>query len=191
VRVMVKPAFAIVPPAGSVEFEAIVLGPDGQQVDLPVTWNVSPQHIGHISPDGIFTAADINVDANSWQRPRATIVAEARGGGGSVFRGAAAVVIDLPNPEITVRVSPKSVTVAEGESFQFTAETLTAEGDPVDLPLEWRVTDVQVGTVDQAGLFTAAQALPQGQTRHTTVLAGAEYNGRVYWDYATVRVSGN
>ncbi len=186
VRVMVKPAIATVPPAGSVEFDAIVLGPDGQQVDLPVTWNVSPEHVGHISPDGTFTAANLNVDANSWQRPRATVVAEAHGGSGSVFRGTAVVIVDLPNPEITIRVSPNSVTVAQGEDVQFTAEAFTAEGVPLDLPLEWKVSDPVVGTVDQAGLFTAAQSLPQGHSRHTTVLAGAEYNGRVYWDYAAI-----
>ncbi len=191
VRVMVKPAFAVVPPSGSMEFEAVVLGPDGQDVGLPVTWNVAPQHIGHISPEGVFTASDLNVDANSWQRPRGTIVAEARVGNGGVFRGSAAVVIDLPDPELTVRLSPKSVTVAEGESYQFTAGVFATDGEPVDLPLEWRVSDSVVGMIDPSGLFIATESLPQGHSRRTTVLAGAEYNGRVYWDYATVRISGS
>jgi len=189
VQVRVRPAFVIVPPGESTEFEAVVLGPNGEETSLPVTWNVAPAHVGNMSPDGVFTAADLNIEPGSWQRPRGMIVAEVRVGNGRVFRGTAIVVVDLPDPEVFVRVSPKSATIAEGETFQFTAEAFAANGDPIDLELQWRVSDELVGHIEADGLFTAASSLPQGHSRRATVLAGGTYEGRVYWDYATVRVS--
>ncbi|MBD3348043.1 MAG: hypothetical protein GF400_02460 [Candidatus Eisenbacteria bacterium] len=191
IRIKVRPALAVVPPGESTEFDAIVLGPDGQEVDLPVRWKIAPAHLGTISGDGIFTAADLNVEPGSWQRPHGMVVAELRVGNDRVFRGAAAVVIDLPDPEIVIRISPEHVTVPEGETFQFSAEAHTVEGDPVELELEWRLSDPVVGTIDDSGLFAAAPSLPQGHSRRATVLAGGMYNGRVYWDRATVRVTGN
>ncbi|MFH1501826.1 MAG: hypothetical protein ABIG03_02135 [Candidatus Eisenbacteria bacterium] len=191
VQVKVRPAFAVVPPGESMEFDALVLGPNGEEIALPVTWHVTPNHLGHVSAGGTFTAADLHVEPDSWQRPRGTIVAEVRVAGGKVFRGAAVVVIDLPDPEVTVRVSPKSVTLSEGDTFQFLAEAFTSDGTPIELDVEWRVSDTLIGDVDGGGLFTAATQVPQGHSRRTTVIVGGLYNGRVYWDFATVRLSGN
>jgi hypothetical protein len=185
----VVPAFAIVPPGESTTFEAIVLGPNGEEIDLPVRWHVRPEHLGVIGPDGTFTAADLHVEPGSWQRPRGTIAAEIRLPGGEVFRGIALVVIDLGDPEVTVRVSPKSVTVMEGDSFQFHAEAFDNTGSPIALDLEWRVADPVLGAVDASGLFTATTSVPPGHSRRTTVIAGGLYNGRLYWDFATVRVA--
>jgi hypothetical protein len=191
VRIRVVPAFAIVPPGESMAFEAFVLGANGEEIDLPVSWHVRPEHLGVIDPDGVFTASDVEVDPGSWQRPRGTVVAEVRLPGGQVFRGVAVVVIDLADPEITVRISPKSATLEEGESFQFEAEAFGSDGTPVVLDLEWRVADPVLGRVDGAGLFTAASSVPQGHARRTTVTVGGLYHGRLYWDFATVRVMGD
>jgi hypothetical protein len=185
----VVPAFAIVPPGESMTFEAIVLGPNGEEIDLPVSWHVRPEHLGVIGPDGVFTAANLHVEPGSWQRPKGTIVAEIRLPGGRVFRGVAIVVIDLGDPEISVRVSPKFATVPEGGSFQFHAEAFEENGSPIALDLEWRVADPVLGTVDATGLFTATTSVPQAHSRRTTVIAGGLYNGRLYWDFATVRVT--
>jgi hypothetical protein len=188
VRIRVRPAFAVVAPRESMTFDAVVLGPDGEEIDLPIAWHVMPRHIGTISPEGLFTAADLHVEPGSWQRPKGTIIAETRLPGGQAFRGIAIVVIDLPDPEVLVRVSPKSVTLGEGDSVQFEAEATLSDGTPIDLGLEWRVNDPVVGTIDPNGLFSAASAIPQGHARRTTVVAGGLYHGRLYWDFATVRV---
>jgi hypothetical protein len=189
VRVHVTPSFAIVPPGESVAFEAVVFGPDGDAVEIPVVWRVTPAHIGTISSDGVFTASDLAIEPNSWQRPRGQVVAEVRAAGGQTFRGAAVVVIDLPNPEATVRISPKSVEVHEGESSQFHADARLADGTPVEIAFEWRVTDPALGDVTQDGVFTATETVPPGQSRRTTVVVGGMYGGRLYWDFATVRVT--
>jgi hypothetical protein len=188
VRIRVVPAFAVVPPGESMAFEAFVLGPDGGEIDLPVRWFVHPEHLGAIDGQGVFTAAGVGVDPGSWQRPRGTVVAEVRLPGGQIFRGVAVVVIDRADPEINVRISPKSVTLEESDSFQFQAEAFDGDGAPVVIDFEWRVADTVLGTVDGSGLFTAAPSVPPGHQRRTAVTVGGLYHGRLYWDFATVRV---
>jgi len=187
-RVHVRPVYAIVPPNESVAFEAVVIGPDGDPVDLPVTWHVQPDRVGTVSPDGVFTAADAAIQPDGWNRPRGTVVAEVRAGGGRVARGSAVVVVDLPDPQVFVRISPKSVTLELGESLEFQAEASLGDGTPVELSFEWRVSDPVLGTVTPDGVFTAATSVPSGHGRRTTVVVGGVYEGRLYWDFATVRV---
>jgi hypothetical protein len=188
VRVRVRPALALVVPGETTHFEAEVLGPDGELLDLPVSWAVQPGHLGHVSADGDFTAADIHVEPQSWQRPRGLVVAEVRVGSGQIYRGAAAIIFDLANPEVFVHISPRSATVKEGQSVQFRAEAATEDGAPVELNFEWRVVDPTLGTIDMSGVFTATDHIPQGHSQRTTVIAGGIYNGRLYADFATVRV---
>jgi hypothetical protein len=188
VRVRVRPALALVVPGETTHFEAEVLGPNGELLDLPVSWGVQPGHLGHVSPGGDFTAADLHVEPQSWQRPRGLVVAEVRVGNGQVYRGAAAIIFDLADPEVFVHISPRSATVTEGQSLQFRAEAVTGDGAPVDMDFEWRVVDPTLGTVDASGLFTATNHVPQGHAQRTTVIAGGIHNGRLYADFATVRV---
>ena len=189
VSVRVRPALAIVVPGQTTHFEAELLGPNGEVLDLPVFWDVRPEHLGHISPDGDFTAADLHMEPDSWQRPKGYVVAVVRVGGGQVFRGVAAIVFDLPNPQVFVHISPRSVTLSEGESFQFQVEATTGDGAPVDMDFEWRVVDPALGTVDAGGLFTAAPNVPDDHARRTTVVAGGLYDGRLYAGFASVRVA--
>jgi len=189
VRVLVDPRVAVVPPAESVQFQAVVLGPDGEPVDVPVTWSVSPVRIGAITQDGLFTASGDAGEPGSWQRPTGWVTAEVVLGAGRVFRVAATVVVDVPNPEIVVRVAPSDATLRPGESQQFEAEVLDDSGTPVSLPVEWRVVDAAVGAVSPDGLFTATSALPSGQIRQTRLVAAVTHGGQVYGDSAVVRVT--
>ena len=189
VRVLVEPRVAVVPPSESIQFEVVVLGPDGEPVDVPVTWGVSPARIGTITPGGLFTASSEAGEPGSWQRPTGWVTAEVVLGAGRVFRGAAAVVIDVSNPEIVVHIAPRDATLRPGASQQFEAAVLDQSGAPVQLPVEWRVIDVAVGTVTPDGLFTATSAVPSGQTRQTRVVAAVTYGGQLYGDAAVVRVS--
>ncbi len=189
VRVRVTPVYAVVPLGESRQFEATVIGPGGDPLEAPVTWRVAPEMLGTISPDGVFTAADLPIDPGEWQRPHGHIIAEVRAPGGRVFRGVAVVVLDLPDPEIRVRVTPRSATVAPGESIGFSAEMFDMEGVPLELPVLWHVTDAAVGTIGPDGIFTASDSVPPGGGHTTRVLAGVIYGGRTYWDFATVRVA--
>lgn len=189
VSVRVRPALAIVVPGQTTHFEAEVLGPNGEMLDLPVFWDVRPENLGTISPDGDFTAAGLHIEPVSWQRPKGYVVAEVRVGSGQVFRGVAAIVFDLPDPQVFVHISPRSVVLSEGESFQFQAEATTGDGAVADMNFEWRVVDQTLGTISATGLFTAAAAIPPSHSRRTTVIAGGIYGERLYADFATVRVT--
>jgi len=191
VSVRVRPALAIVVPGQTIHFEAEVLGPSGELLDLPVYWNVRPENLGHISPEGDFTAADVYIEPESWNRPRGHVVAEVRIGAGQVFRGVAAVVVDMADPQVFVHISPRSATILEGESFQFQVEAVTADGTPVDMDFEWRMIDSTLGAVDAGGLVIAAADIPSGHTRRTTVVVGGVHEGRLYTDFATIHVTRN
>lgn len=189
IRMVVRPAFAVVPRLESVQFEVLVEGPEGQALDLPVSWKVAPDFLGTITDDGLFTAGGLAIDPEAWNRPSGLVVAEVRVAGGLSFRGTAAVVVDLPSPELIVTISPRAVTVGQGESFQFEAEAAFPDGSPADLPLEWRVRDSVLGSITDGGLFTAASAIAPGQGRKTAVVVGVRYQGRLYWDVASVTVT--
>ena len=189
VSVRVRPALAVVVPGQTTQFEAEILGPSGELLDLPVHWDVRPENLGHISPEGVFTAADLYIEPESWNRPRGQVVAEVRIGAGQVFRGAAAVVFDMADPQVFVHVTPRSATILEGETFQFQAEAITSDGTPVDMDFEWRIVDSTVGTVDAGGLVTAATNIPSGHPRRTTVIVGGVHEGRLYTDFATIHVT--
>ncbi len=94
VRIRISPAVALVEPGATVFFNVAVIGPNGSELDLPVTWSVRPQSIGSVSGDGEFTAAQQHGGSPQGQRPRGLVVAEVRIPGGKVFRGSAVVVID-------------------------------------------------------------------------------------------------
>ncbi len=189
VRVLVEPRVAVVPPTESVQFEVRVLGPDGEPVNVPVNWGVSPARLGTITQDGLFTASSNAGEPGSWQRPTGWVTAEVVLGAGRVFRGAATVVVDVPNPEVVVRVAPREVTLRPGASQQFEAAVFDQSGAPVSLPVQWSVADAAVGTVTPDGLFTATTLVPQGQTRQTRVTASVTHGGQFYGDVAVVRVT--
>ncbi len=189
IRMIVRPVFAVVPRLESIQFEAMVQGPTGQTLDLPVSWKVVPDFLGTISNDGMFTAGGLSIDPDAWSRPSGLVVAEVNIAGGLSFRGTAAVVVDLPSPQVLVSISPKSVTLRTGESFQFEAEASLDDGTPIDLPFEWRVRDSALGSITDDGLFTAATAITPGHGSRTTIVVGAHYQGRLYWDVAAVTVA--
>ncbi len=189
VRVRVSPRYAVVPLNESRQFEATVIGTGGDPIEVPVRWTVAPERLGTMSPDGVFTAADLPIDPGEWQRPHGSIIAEVTVPGGHTFRGAAVVVLDLPDPQIRVHITPRSATVEPGESVGFSAEVLDMEGTPVELPILWHVHDPALGTIGLDGVFTASGSVPGGGIYSTRVAAGVTFNGRTYWDFATVHIT--
>ncbi len=189
VRIRVSPRYAVVPLDESRQFEATVIGTGGDPVEAQIKWMVVPGRLGTISPDGVFRAADLPIDPGEWQRPHGYIIAEVTALGGHVFRGVAVIVLDLPDAQIRVHVTPRSATVEPGESVGFSAEVLDMEGNPVDLPVLWHVHDPAMGTIGPDGVFTASSAVPGGGMHSTRIAAGVIFNGRTYWDFAMVHIA--
>jgi len=98
VRIRVSPAVAVIEPGGTAGFDAVVVGPNGRELDIPVTWTVRPQSIGTVTQNGEFTAAAQHGSPGHGQRPKGLVVAQVSIPGGRVFRGAAAVIIDTDQP---------------------------------------------------------------------------------------------
>ena len=98
VRIRISPAIATVEPGGTTGFDAVVIGPNGHQLDIPVTWTVRPRSIGTVTQNGVFTATGQQTSPEHDQRPRGLVVAQVNLPGGLVFRGAAAVIIDTEQP---------------------------------------------------------------------------------------------
>ena len=56
----------------------------------------------------------------------------------------------------SLTITPTAITLAMRQSQQFSASGFDAYGNAIsDLPLSWRVTPSDVGTIDATGLFTA------------------------------------
>ncbi len=98
VRIRVTPVVAVVEPGGTTSFDAVVLGPNGHELDIPVAWSVRPQAIGTVTQNGEFTAAVEHGSPQYGQRPKGLVIAQVSLPGGRVFRGAAAIVIDTEQP---------------------------------------------------------------------------------------------
>lgn len=60
-------------------------------------------------------------------------------------------------PVLTITVSPSNVTLNENESVQFTANE-TYSGGAIPATFTWTVSNITVGTITSAGLFTAHAA---------------------------------
>ncbi|MBM3307602.1 MAG: hypothetical protein FJY74_04700 [Candidatus Eisenbacteria bacterium] len=188
VRVIVEPRVALVPPGESTQFHAVVLGPDGEELEVPVTWGVVPQRIGTITPDGLFTAATDFPQPGSPEPPTGRVTAQVVLGQDRVFIGAAVVIINIGMPEVVVRVRPREATLRPGQTRQFEALVLDQNGSPLPLPVEWQVLNAEAGSISPDGLFTATTQILPGQVKQTRVVATVTQGGEVYSDAALVRV---
>ncbi len=94
VRIRVTPTVATIEPGATMSFNAVVIGPGGDELNIPVTWTVRPPSFGTVTQDGVFTAAAGQGSPGHGQNPRGLVVAQISLPGGRVFQGAAAVIID-------------------------------------------------------------------------------------------------
>ncbi|ADI75116.1 S-layer-related duplication domain protein (plasmid) [Methanohalobium evestigatum Z-7303] len=59
--------------------------------------------------------------------------------------------VDVSNIEI----NPENVTAYEDETLSFNADVYDQDGNEVELPVNWTITNTTVGVVNETGLFTA------------------------------------
>ncbi len=104
-RVHIQPREAAVSPGGDVQFEAVVLGPDGEPLDVRVDWQVRPEWLGAVTPDGFFTAAEEFSEPASAGGWRGTVTASVTTSEGTAS-DAAGVFVRAAGQAARLRVLP-------------------------------------------------------------------------------------
>jgi len=116
---------------------------------LPVAWSSSNEQVATVAADGRVTAV-----APGEAIIRATVAG---------LVGEARVRVVQPLPVVArVEVSPTMVQLKPAETWNFTAQALSAAGQPMPgLPVQWSSSNPAVATVDAAGKVTARFAFNQ------------------------------
>lgn len=111
-----------------------------------VVWSGSDDAVGTIDQDGLFTATASGT---------LTITAT----GGESITGKAVVTVQEAAALSRIIVSPSSVTLEIEQTTQFSAAGEDQYGDAIAAgAMAWDSSNVDVGTIDQAGVFTALAA---------------------------------
>jgi uncharacterized protein YjdB len=131
---------------------------------LPVAWSSSNEQVATVAADGRVTAV-----APGDALIRATVAGKV---------GEAHVRVMQPLPVVArVEVSPTMVQLKPAETWNFTAQALSASGQPMPgLPVQWSSSNTAVATVDAAGKVTA-RAVGEALIRATVM--GVTDEGRV------------
>ena len=131
---------------------------------LPVAWSSSNEQVATVAADGRVTAV-----APGEAIIRATVAG---------LVGEARVRVVQPLPVVArVEVSPTMVQLKPAETWNFTAQALSAAGQPMPgLPVQWSSSNPAVATVDAAGKVTA-RAVGEALIRATVM--GVTGAGRV------------
>ncbi|MEA3409268.1 MAG: hypothetical protein U9Q95_02860, partial [Candidatus Eisenbacteria bacterium] len=183
VRVNIVPVSALVSPGEEFRFTAVVIDESGNPLDADVEWSVMPRRLGVIGPDGLFTAGpDEGVGR---------IVATVATSGGPA-RGFARVEIRRAGPAgVRVRIRPREAAVVLGGDVQFEAIAIGPDGEPLDIPIEWSLRPMWLGSIGADGLFAAADEMaepPDDGGWIGAVTASVETNAGVASDAARVLV---
>ncbi len=162
VTVTVTPPFFTLAHGQSQVFSASVAG-----VTNPVVnWTSSPGGIGSLSASSGLSAT-YTAPASVFSGQSNTVVITASvSSGGVAYAGTATVTLI---PTVTVSLSPATVTVAAGQTQQFTA---TVSGT-VNQGLSY-VLKPPVGTITSAGLYTAPATVSSNQTVTLTATSSAD-----------------
>lgn len=150
--IKISPPKANLKPGQMVQFSANIANSQGKPLpDARIIWKVTPENLGQITPQGLFTAG---------QLPKAgAVIAEIApefGGG----RTMAPVIIS--SYTVKIATPPNQYNIQPGDDVYFTASVRDASGNPpTDLRLEWSVKSIVAGfgTIDPvSGLFKAIKS---------------------------------
>lgn len=146
-KVVITPSNDSIVVGTSVSLSAKVLNAQGQVVSgATVFWNTSNANIATVSSNGTVTS----VDTGSVQ-----IAASANG-----VSGIANITV-LPQPVAAVQVTPPNQVIKVGQKFQFQAQPVDANGNPLSGRLvTWSSSDATVASVDNTGLVTGVAVGP-------------------------------
>ena len=151
----VSPSSPIVGQGSTLQLSATGVNDDGSTSSLKtVSWSSSDAGVASVNSSGLLTAVAAGT---------ATITAAS----GSIS-GTTTVNITAANLS-SIAVTPATVTVAQGQTQQFTATVQLANGQTVDITksVTWRSSNTSVATITSAGLATA-QSGGTGQTANIT-----------------------
>lgn len=168
--VRVSPAKAVLRPGETRQFSASAVRTSGQALgDVRFVWKVSPEGLGTITPDGLFTAGPL---------PKmGTVVAimppELGGGRGYAVVGVSSYTVQI--------LGARPTHLNAGETHQFTAEIRDQAGNQVPgVSFEWSASSLypNFGGIDpSSGVFTAGT--PQAAQAEGNVMVRARLNGHV------------
>ena len=145
--IMVSPSMATIEEGGTQQFEAEAMSSDGMVIpDVTISWMSNDMAVATIDPTGLATGAAAG---------EVTITAMADG-----ISGMAMLTVTEAPPVVTsIMVSPSTMTMEVGGTFQFEATVLTADGMAIpDVHFTWMSDDDGIATVDDTGLVTAVAA---------------------------------
>lgn len=138
----VDPAAVEVVVGAALQLTATARDAAGGPVSAVVAWSSTASGVAAVDDSGLVTGI-----AEGAASVRATATP-------SGVVGTAAITV-LPAPVVaSVELSPDPAAVQVGEMLQLTATALDAEGEPVDVMVEWSSTQAAVATVDSSGLVT-------------------------------------
>lgn len=167
-KVVITPSNDSIVVGTSVTLTAKVLNAQGQVVNgATVFWNTSNANIATVSSNGTVTSIDTGA---------VQIAASANG-----VSGIANITV-LPQPVAGVQVTPPNQVIKVGQKFQFQAQPVDANGDPLSgRVVTWSSSDATVASVDNTGLVTGVAVGPatitatsEGKSGSAAVSVGAQ-----------------
>ena len=145
-RVSVMPSTATLESIGqTVQLSATVLDRQGGSVSgVDVMWSSSDASTASVTQSGLVTAL---------RNGTVTIRAAASG-----LEGRATITVAVP-VAATISVTPDTVDISAGQTFQLVASVRERSGQPIgDADVSWSSNDASVATVNDAGLVTALRS---------------------------------
>ena len=146
--IMVTPPMASIEAGETQQFEAVAMTSDGQVIpNVTISWMSTDMTVATVDQTGLVTAVGAGM---------ANITAMAEG----VTSAPVRITVAEPPPVVaSVTVSPASMTMEVGGTFQFEATAMTADGMTIpDVQIAWMSDDDGIATVDDTGLVTAVAA---------------------------------
>ena len=126
---------------GSVRLVAVVLGPDEEELALPVTWTSAEEAVATVDDDGVVTGVAIGEVA---------IRASAGGASGEM------IITVNPRQVFSIILEPDALSFeAAGETQALTATAYGELGEVLEVELLWDAANPQVATIDGSGVVTA------------------------------------
>jgi len=146
-KVIITPSNDSIAIGASVTLSAKVVNAQGQVVTgATIFWNTSNANIATVSSNGTVTSVDTGT---------VQIAASANG-----VSGIATVTV-LPKPVAGVVVTPPSQVIKVGQKFQFQAQPVDADGNPLSgRVITWSSSDATIASVDNTGLVTGVAVGP-------------------------------
>jgi protocatechuate 3,4-dioxygenase beta subunit len=155
-------------PRETVAFKAIAFNDryQPQKIDN-IEWELIPEDLGRISEDGFFIAG---------QNPaKGRVIAKGRIAGESV-RAAAPVIIRPSENPVKVSIQPEKAFIHPGEQQQFNLIAKSKEGILLQTErVKWFVDPPALGSMDEAGLFTAGERHGHGKVIALSTIKGVAH----------------